>query len=283
MDGDTRPTHRRLDGQIRETNQPFEMDGKEAMYPGDFGLAEEDCNCRCVALTRARAALDEDELKILRERAVRHSLYMDDPKEYRGEKLPQLKNYNSFKKNYLKAAETLENTGKSGIIEREENAVGVRRKSDGKIVKTTTIDVSPTRAKFKDWEFDWTAPARNGFTVRALKVDGDNRIQGMIAFKPDPANYAVVIDIVESAPFNNPHNKLNKGKEYDKIGVHLFAEAVKESYKQGFNGFVYFQAKTNLVEYYERELDAVMINPRNRIMAITEKVAKEKYGQYFEE
>lgn len=120
LDGDTRSTHRRLDGQIRETNEPFEMDGKEAMYPGDFGLAEEDCNCRCVALTRARAALDEDELKILRERAVRHSLYMDDPKEYRGEKLPQLKNYNSFKKNYLKAAETVENTGKSSIMDMDE-------------------------------------------------------------------------------------------------------------------------------------------------------------------
>lgn len=105
LDGDTRPTHRRLDGQIRETDKAFEMDGKEAMYPGDFGDAAEDCNCRCVALTRARAALDEDELKILRQRAVQHSLYMDNPHEYRSEKQPQLKNYNAFKKNYLKAAE----------------------------------------------------------------------------------------------------------------------------------------------------------------------------------
>jgi len=69
LDSDTRPTHRRLDGQIRETDKPFEMDGKKAMYPGDFGKAEEDCNCRCVALTRAKWALDEDELKVLKERA----------------------------------------------------------------------------------------------------------------------------------------------------------------------------------------------------------------------
>lgn len=69
LDGDTRSTHRRLDGQIRETDEPFEMDGKKAMYPGDFGKAEEDCNCRCVALTRAKWALDEDELKTLKERA----------------------------------------------------------------------------------------------------------------------------------------------------------------------------------------------------------------------
>lgn len=108
LDGDTRPRHRRLDGQIRETDKPFEMDGKEAMYPGDFGDAAEDCNCRCVALTRARAALDEDELKFLRQRAVQHSLYMEEPADYRGEKLPQLKNYTEFKKRYLEASEQIQ-------------------------------------------------------------------------------------------------------------------------------------------------------------------------------
>lgn len=69
LDGDTRPNHRQLDGQIREIDEPFEVGGYKPMHPGDFGEAEEDCNCRCVALTRARAALDADELKTLKERA----------------------------------------------------------------------------------------------------------------------------------------------------------------------------------------------------------------------
>jgi len=69
LDGRTRDTHRRLDGQIREVDEPFEIDGKTAMYPGGFGVAEEDCNCRCVALTRARWGLDEKELETLKERA----------------------------------------------------------------------------------------------------------------------------------------------------------------------------------------------------------------------
>ena len=69
LDGDTRKSHRRLDGQIRELDEPFEMDGKKAMYPGDFGDPAEDCNCRCQILQRARIALDEDELKTLQERA----------------------------------------------------------------------------------------------------------------------------------------------------------------------------------------------------------------------
>lgn len=69
MDGRTRKTHRKLDGQIREINEMFEVDGKRAMQPGGFGLPEEDINCRCVALTRAQWAMDEEELKRLRKRA----------------------------------------------------------------------------------------------------------------------------------------------------------------------------------------------------------------------
>lgn len=92
LDGDTRPTHRRLDGQIRETEEFFETDGKKAKYPGDFGRPEEDCNCRCVALTKARWALDEDELEELKARA-----------EYFG--LDKSDSFEEFKGKYLKAAD----------------------------------------------------------------------------------------------------------------------------------------------------------------------------------
>lgn len=107
LDGNTRKTHRKLDGQIREIDEPFEMDGKKAMYPGDFGDPAEDCNCRCIAVQRARIALDEDELKTLQERAKFFGLDKTDE-------------FADFKKKYLKAAEKvdlpLENAGKSGII-----------------------------------------------------------------------------------------------------------------------------------------------------------------------
>ena len=124
LDGKTRDSHRRLDGQIREINEPFTLGKRKAMHPHDFGVASEDINCRCTMLTRARAALDEDELKILRENAVRHSLYVDDPKAFRAEKLPTLKNFTEFKKAYLKAAQTVENTGKSGIIKVSKTITG---------------------------------------------------------------------------------------------------------------------------------------------------------------
>lgn len=90
LDGATRPLHRRLDGQIREIDEPFEMGGKKAMYPGKFNDPGQDCNCRCVALTRARSALNEKELETLKERA-----------EYFG--LDKTEDFEDFKKKYLNA------------------------------------------------------------------------------------------------------------------------------------------------------------------------------------
>lgn len=88
LDGKTRSSHRRLDGQIREVDEYFEIDGKKAKYPGDFGDPAEDCNCRCQLLQRARIALDESELQTLKDRA-----------EYFG--LDKTDDFEDFKKKYL--------------------------------------------------------------------------------------------------------------------------------------------------------------------------------------
>lgn len=60
LDGNTRPVHRELDGQIKEIDEPFKASGYEVMQPGGFGDPAQDCNCRCALLTRARWALDND-------------------------------------------------------------------------------------------------------------------------------------------------------------------------------------------------------------------------------
>lgn len=88
LDSRTRESHRKLDGQIKELDEPFEIDGHKAMYPGKFGRPEEDINCRCVSLQRAKWALDESELEVLKERAA-----------YFG--LDKIKNFEEFKTKYL--------------------------------------------------------------------------------------------------------------------------------------------------------------------------------------
>lgn len=99
LDGKTRPHHRQLDGQLREVEEPFEMGGMKAMYPSDFGRPEEDINCRCALMQRAKWALDDDELETLKKRA-----------EYFG--LDKTDSFNDFRQKYLKAStkdETLTN------------------------------------------------------------------------------------------------------------------------------------------------------------------------------
>lgn len=47
QDSRVRPEHAALDGVIVERGELFVADGGEARYPGDFGVAELDINCRC--------------------------------------------------------------------------------------------------------------------------------------------------------------------------------------------------------------------------------------------
>ena len=62
LDGKTRPTHRALDGQIVEVDEYFKSEsGYKALYPGNFGIPSEDCNCRCCLLQRAEWALSDEE------------------------------------------------------------------------------------------------------------------------------------------------------------------------------------------------------------------------------
>lgn len=60
MDKKTRPHHVQLDGQVRELDEPFEVDGRKAQAPGKFDIASEDINCRCHAYSRPRWAVRAD-------------------------------------------------------------------------------------------------------------------------------------------------------------------------------------------------------------------------------
>ena len=68
LDDVTRSTHRELDGQVREVEEEFEIPstGNKAMYPGGFGIAKEDINCRCCVNQRARWALGSERYKYSR-------------------------------------------------------------------------------------------------------------------------------------------------------------------------------------------------------------------------
>ena len=114
LDGKTRPHHRRLDGQIRELDEPFEIGGRKAMFPGDFGDPSEDCNCRCALLQRARWELDDEETQYLgnvsemtdeqqKEIADKLGIPVDELGQYSDSIVPiKAKSYDDFKDKYNK-------------------------------------------------------------------------------------------------------------------------------------------------------------------------------------
>ena len=56
------------------------------MYPGGFGIAKEDINCRCATITRAKWALGDEEYKYSREAgwnvSIKSKLYSDWKNKY---------------------------------------------------------------------------------------------------------------------------------------------------------------------------------------------------------
>lgn len=89
LDGNTRPAHRIADGQIKELDEPFIVDGEKMDAPSIGGSARNVCNCRCQLLQRAKWALDESELKTLQDRASFFGL-------------DKSQDFEDFKKKYLK-------------------------------------------------------------------------------------------------------------------------------------------------------------------------------------
>lgn len=88
LDSVTRATHVELDGQIRELDEAFVIpsSGAKAMYPGGFGIAKEDINCRCCMNQRAKWNLGSEEYRYSRAAgevvSIRSDVYKEWKKRY---------------------------------------------------------------------------------------------------------------------------------------------------------------------------------------------------------
>lgn len=105
LDSKTRPHHRALDGQVRELDEDFEVDGLTADSPGHFGIPSEDCRCRCVVLIKPRWDVDGSFTKRNNETGELHEF-------------ADVKSYEEFKNKYWKA---VDKSGGSGIIKENES------------------------------------------------------------------------------------------------------------------------------------------------------------------
>lgn len=248
LDGRTRPMHRLLDGKLAEIDEPFVVDDIEVMYPGGFGIASQDVNCRCALLQRARWALDADELKTLKERA-----------EYYG--LDKSDDFRDFREKYLMTANSLKDLKDDGNISIEIDGFApcLIECKTGRVVKTTVKEMKRSELKgynkSSGWYIDWSKVPR-GKTIKAIFAEGNNEIQGLIAYEELSDHSTINIHWTVANPKSN--GNFTKNKEYRGIGAHLFAIAAKASIECGYDGFVESKAaNSRLLEHYVNEFGAI--------------------------
>ncbi len=124
------------------------------------------------------------------------------------------------------------------------------------------------------WNFDWNAEYKNlQKEVYKLHIQHDqNVIQGMLSITIESDH--VFINLLENAPFNIGKNKLYKG-----VAGNLVAFTCKVSFLRGFEGFVAFTSKTNLIKHYEKTLGAYHFG--NQRMIIETEPARKLVKKYF--
>lgn len=100
-----------------------------------------------------------------------------------------------------------------------------------------------------NWRFDWRSEI-NDETKEVFKlstVNNESIIHGLISVE-EKADH-IFIHLVESAKFNK-----GKAKMYIGVPGNLIAYACKVSFDKGYDGFVAFESKSNLIDHYKKSL-----------------------------
>lgn len=128
--------------------------------------------------------------------------------------------------------------------------------------------------KKSGWNFDWRAEFKNEKSeqYKLTIVHNPNIIQVLLSITVETDH--VFMNLLESAPFNIGQNKL-----YEGVAGNLVAYACKLSFQKGFDGFVAFTAKTQLIEHYEKPLGAFHF--KNQRMIIDTRASKNLVEKYF--
>ncbi|MBQ8079035.1 MAG: hypothetical protein IJ236_03710, partial [Oscillospiraceae bacterium] len=131
---------------LRELDEPFEVAGIRVQYPGSFGRPEEDIHCRCALLQRARWALSEEELEKLRNTSAAQELAgIEDFEEFKGKYLEFAKQAGAAEDISADVStenpdKTVDNSGKSGIIETEGQRLLREKLANGEVTSVLNPD-----------------------------------------------------------------------------------------------------------------------------------------------
>jgi hypothetical protein len=116
-------------------------------------------------------------------------------------------------------------------------------------------------AKKNGWNFNWRSEAKQADrTIYKLTiVDNPDIVQGLMSISDFQDHF--YLHLVENAPFN-----LGQEKLYEGVAGNLFAYAYKLSWDNGYQGFIAFQSKTQLITHYEKILNATHIGGHKMVV-----------------
>lgn len=131
-----------------------------------------------------------------------------------------------------------------------------------------------TILKKNGWNFNWRKEHKDlsKEVYKLTIVNNPNVVQGLMSITVEKDH--VFINLLESAPFN-----IGKSKLYEGVAGNLVAYACKLSFQKGYEGFVAFTAKTQLIEHYEKTLGAYHF--MNQRMIIDSSASKNLVEKYF--
>lgn len=129
-------------------------------------------------------------------------------------------------------------------------------------------------SKKNGWLFNWKRELEtDNREVYKLTIQGNpGIIQGLVSISVEEDH--VHMHLIESAPFNK-----GKAKIYLGVPGNLVAYACKVSFQKGFDGFVSFHSKTQLIDHYVKTLNAYHFG--GHLMIIETLAAKDLIEKYF--
>jgi hypothetical protein len=140
------------------------------------------------------------------------------------------------------------NIEQSFIIDRLTNSILNTISGDSfqtEVILLSKLDLKEITKK-KGWNFSWKSEFNDiKKEVYKLTIEHNpNIIQGLLSLTIESDH--IYMNLLESSPFNIGKNNL-----YEGVAGNLVAYACKLSFQKGFQGFVAFTAKTQLIEHYE--------------------------------
>lgn len=184
LDGQTRPNHRQLDGQIRELDEPFEVNGMKVDCPGGFGIASEDCNCRCCVLQRARWAVKNE------------TTYQKWNNEIGG--FIETTGYQDFKEKYLLSSKALKSSQDSGKMK----VAPAKTVSDAQDILVNTVGFDAVESSFSKIDSDLIVANTNQLQVLEKKFGAVHQSTGTICSVNDGSSTVAYVSHSIITPTN---------------------------------------------------------------------------------